>query len=439
MTQKLTKATVARMKPGAKARVAFDDELPGFAVKVLPSGRRTFIFQYRHGGRGGTLRRINIGEFRDPPLTEIDTVDGARRKAAEHRAAVLRGEDPFAALQVAKTGEIEAARREAEQKENPDPKTVNDLAREYLARWAGRKRDGGKADRRALEKDVLPAIGDLPISGVTRRDVVRVLDKIGDRGAPVMANRTHALVRRLFNFALARGLLAISPVVKIERAPETPRKRHLSTEEIPTFWGALDAATCEPNIKSLFRFMLLTGRRRSEALFINAREIDREHVWRIPASRIKNAKDFYLPLPPMAAQILDATGVDEETGYYFVSARTGQPYEPRSVDHACRDLFLPRQRTSRAVEWTAPLPGMERIVPHDLRRTAATHMRAIGISREDVKLVLGHTDNDVLGRHYDLHDGLAEKRRALQLWTGYLADLLVPKVGNVVDLQLARA
>jgi hypothetical protein len=66
-------------------------------------------------------------------------------------------------------------------------------------------------------------------------------------------------------------------------------------------------------------------------------------------------------------------------------------------------------------------------------------MRAIGISREDVKLVLGHTDNDVLGRHYDLHDGLAEKRRALQLWTGYLADLLVPKVGNVVDLQLARA
>jgi integrase len=223
-----------------------------------------------------------------------------------------------------------------------------------------------------------------------------------------MANRAHALVRRLFNFALARGLLAISPVVKIERTPETPRKRHLSAEEIRTFRGALDVASCEPNIKALLRFTLLTGRRRSEALLINAREIDRERIWCLPASRTKNGKDFFLPLPPMALEILDAIGADEKTGYYFVSSRTGQPYEPRSVDHACRDLFLPRQGTNRSAEWKAPLSGMERIVPHDLRRTAATHMRAIGISREDVKLVLGHTETDVLGRHYDKHDGLAD-------------------------------
>jgi Arm DNA-binding domain len=140
------------MKSGAKERVAFDEELPGFAVKVLPSGRRVFIFQYRHGGRGGRLRRITISEFRDPPLTELDTVDGARRKAAEYRAEVLRGEDPFATLQAAKAAEIEAARREAE---SPDPKTVTNLATEYLARWASKKRDGGTADKRALDKDVL--------------------------------------------------------------------------------------------------------------------------------------------------------------------------------------------------------------------------------------------------------------------------------------------
>jgi hypothetical protein len=162
MTEKLTKATVARMKSGAKERVAFDEELPGFAVKVLPSGRRVFIFQYRHGGRGGRLRRITISEFRDPPLTELDTVDGARRKAAEYRAEVLRGEDPFATLQAAKAAEIEAARREAE---SPDPKTVTNLATEYLARWASKKRDGGTADKRALDKDVLPEIGALPMAG----------------------------------------------------------------------------------------------------------------------------------------------------------------------------------------------------------------------------------------------------------------------------------
>jgi hypothetical protein len=66
-------------------------------------------------------------------------------------------------------------------------------------------------------------------------------------------------------------------------------------------------------------------------------------------------------------------------------------------------------------------------------------MRAIGISREDVKFVLGHIDADVLGRHYDKHDGLPEKRRALQLWTSYVADLLHPKTGNVVPIPRAAA
>ena len=403
-------------------------------------GRRVFIFQYRHGGRGGRLRRITISEFRDPPLTELDTVDGARRKAAKYRAEVLRGEDPFATLQAAKAAEIEAARREAE---SPDPKTVTDLATEYLARWASKKRDGGTADKRALDKDVLPEIGALPIAGVTRRHIVRLLDKITDRGAPVMANRTHALVHRLFNFALARGLLTISPVVKIERSAETPRKRHLSVEEIPVFWRGLDAAVCEANIQALFRFMLLTARRRSEALFINARELDlKQGLWTIPEDHMKNGFAFLLPLPPAAIAILEEVGADKETGFYFISSRTGQPYEPRSIDHACRDLFLPRKRKLKlGVEKppAPPLAGMERIVPHDLRRTASTHMRSIGVSREDVKFVLAHRETDVLGKVYDLYEGLDEKRRALKLWAGYVDNLLSPKPRNVAQFPRAAA
>jgi integrase len=373
-------------------------------------------------------------------LVETDTVDGARRKAAEHRAATLRGEDPYLSLQAAKAAEIQAVRREAEQRENPDPKIVTDLAQEYLRRWAGKKADGGATDRRVLDKDVLPAIGHLPISAVTRRDIVRLLDKIADRGAPIMANRTHALVRRLFNFALARGLLTTSPVVKIERNEETARDRHLASTEIPIFLRGLENANCEPNIKALLRFMLVTARRRSEALLINEAEIDRaQGIWVLPAERVKNGKEFLLPLPPMALKILDEVGADPNTGYFFSSSRTGQPYQGRSIDHACRDLFIPRHRNKKKDAPKSPLARMEPLTPHDLRRSAATNMRAIGISREDVKLVLGHTDTDVLGRHYDKYDGLQEKRRALQLWTNHLADLLTPRADNIVGLQRTRA
>ena len=229
-----------------------------------------------------------------------------------------------------------------------------------------------------------------------------------------MANRTHALVRRLFNFGLARGLLTISPVVKIERNEETARNRHLSAKEIPVFLRGLEAASCEPNIKALLRFMLITARRRSEALLINAAEIDRaQGVWLLPGERAKNGKEFLLPLPPMALDILDEIGVHPKSGYFFTSDRTGQPYQGRSIDHACRDLFIPRQRNKRKDAPEPPLARMEPITPHDLRRSAATNMRAIGISREDVKLVLGHTDTDVPA---DTMTNMTVSKRSAEPW-----------------------
>jgi integrase len=91
--------------------------------------------------------------------------------------------------------------------------------------------------------------------------------------------------------------------------------------------------------------------RRSEALFINARELVKQGLWTIPEEHMKNGFAFLLPLPPAAIAILEEVGADKETGFYFISSRTGQPYEPRSIDHACRDLFLPRKRKlKRGVE-----------------------------------------------------------------------------------------
>ncbi len=434
MTEKLTKSFIAKLSAGDKERVIFDSELPGFAVKALPSGRRVFFYQYRLGGRGGTLRRVTIGEYRDPPSVDLETVEGCRRKAAEYRVAVRQGVDPFAELAEKREAAAAAARAAAEEEANPDPKTIKDLSDEYLQRWAVKKKDGGAADKRALNRDILPAIGEKKIGDVTRRDIVKMLDAITDRGSPVSANRTLALTSRLFTFALARGLVTASPCVKIERQEEKPRDRVLSADEIPTFWSALDRSTMEPNLRELLRFILITGRRKSEALFINKREIDRKNsTWLIPASRTKNGRDFLTWLSPSAVKLLDDIGADEESGYYFTSAHFGAPFDPRSVDHACRDLFKVRERSKKRGKEAPkpPLPDTEPFTPHDLRRTAATMMREIGVSKDDVALVLGHTDPSVLGRHYDKYAGLAEKKRALALWADRLQAILEPRPSNV--------
>ena len=118
-----------------------------------------------------------------------------------------------------------------------------------------------------------------------------------------------------------------------------------------------------------------------------------------------------------------------DSGYLLPSKLTGEPYRGQSVDHATRYLFDPRpipQAKKRLQQKTSapPLAGlMERFTPHDLRRTVATRMRELGISRGDVKMVLNHVETDVTAR-YDRYDGVAEKRRALNLWAGRLAQII---------------
>jgi integrase len=130
-------------------------------------------------------------------------------------------------------------------------------------------------------------------------------------------------------------------------------------------------------------------------------------------------------------------------GYLFPSSLTGSPYRGQSIDHATRYLFNPRRsRASKRSPSKAPSPPlgglMERFTPHDLRRTVATRMRELGISRGDVMMVLNHVETDVTAR-YDKYDGLAEKRRALDLWAARLEQIIAGDLSASNVVALARA
>jgi integrase len=261
-----------------------------------------------------------------------------------------------------------------------------------------------------------------------------------------MANRCLAGVRRMFNFAIERGLLEASPCVKI-RPPgqETERERNLSDEEIKAVWPALDRSTMEPNIRRLLRFMLVTAQRKGEVVGMHEREINRaDATWTIPADRVKNKRDHVVPLSALALEIIgdERKGKDDER-WIFASTRTGEPYQERSIDHAVRDLLMHRPPPKGRKPSTKPkaplvLEGFEAFTPHDLRRTAATKMRELGISKDDVKLVLNHKDRSVTGRHYDRYEGLREKRHALDVWARRLMALTRLAESNVVELQAAN-
>ncbi len=282
---------------------------------------------------------------------------------------------------------------------------------------------------------------------ISRRDVVTLLNAIVDRNAPIQANRTLTILRRMFRFAVGQAILDISPCDQVERpSAENERNRALGEDEIRLLWRALETASMEPNARRILRLMLVTGQRKGEVMGLHVQEVDFDKaLWTLPASRAKNGREHLIPLSPHAQRII-TEAPPNEAGFVFPSRLIGEPYRGQSIDHATRYLFdarpaskRPRRRIAGDPKVKAPpLAGiMGRFTPHDLRRTVATRMRELGISRGDVKMILNHVETDVTAR-YDRYDGLAEKRRALDLWAKHLMQIIDGEAPAENVVELAR-
>jgi integrase len=419
---RLTDRVVEALQPRAVRYEVWDDARKGFGVRITPRGVKSFVWVYHFDGRP---RRLTLGTY--PRLT----LATAGVKFAEAKRLLDEGIDPGSRVVSAR-----AAERGAE--------TIEDLVASYLERYARPRKRSASEDERILRKDVLSRWPGRKVKDITRRDVVMLVNGIVDRGAPIQANRTLAILRRMFNFAIGQAMIDVSPCDRVEPpSSENQRDRALSDEEIRLFWHALDGAPMEPNARRLLRLMIATGQRKGEVIGIQAQEVDFDRgVWVLPAHRAKNGREHLIPLSPLARQIL-AEVPPNERGYFFPSRLTGSPYRGQSIDHATRYLFnerppsRPRKKADEPLK-RPPLVGiMERFTPHDLRRTVATRMRELGISRGDVKMVLNHVESDVTAR-YDKYDGLTEKRRALQIWGNRLEQIVRGEAASNV-VELARA
>ncbi len=262
---KLTVRGLDALKPKAERYEVWEDGRTGLGVRVSPAGRKSWVFMYRFNGKA---RRMGLGTY---PAVGLAS---ARVKHAKAKELLTKGDDPCA-LHVEKR----RAERQAE--------TVADLAAEYLEKWAKPRKRSAAEDERILNKDVLPAWGKRKAKDIRRRDVILLLDEIVERGSPMQANRTLAVVRRMFNFGISRDILDATPVAMV-RAPakENQRERVLAPEEIRVFWNGLDKAPMSPAIKLALKLELVTGQRKGELVGAALPEFDfEENVWTIPAER----------------------------------------------------------------------------------------------------------------------------------------------------------
>jgi len=211
MRERLTDSIVRSLKPEAKEYVRRDSMSPGLAMRVHPSGRKTWVFFYDYRKR---RRKMTLGVYPEVSLR------AARDLSHEARSSRNQGEDS-GRVQVLET--IRMA-------ETPN---VEELSVLYLDRHARYRKQTWREDRRILEKDVLPHWRHRPITEIRRRDVAHLLDAIAGRGARFSANSTQVVLSSMFNYAVEMEYLPANPALGLsKRGQYVRRERSLSDREL---------------------------------------------------------------------------------------------------------------------------------------------------------------------------------------------------------------
>jgi integrase len=436
----ITKTNIERLDKPTEGRVDyFDDVLRGFGVRVSPTVKTYF-----------TMRRVNGKLVR----AKIDTADKVTAEQARKRAEGMlsdmgKGHDP----NEHKREKVRLAEDKAMEI------TVAKLCTEYIERHAKKFKRSWETDERILNHDVIPAWGKRRAADIVKRDVVLLLEKIVDRGSPVMANNTFAVIRKMFNFAVERDILPHTPCYGVKPpAPKVSRERALSEAEIKTFWSNLDGCAMSAEIMRALKLILTTAQRPGEVIGMHTSEIDGEW-WTIPAERAKNKKTHRVYLSALArgiiAEAIDQAGAGREvpadqeySGFVFPTPHTQKVQSiagqalivavSRGLASPVLDAKGKPLFDSKGIPATVNKIGVDHFTPHDLRRTAATFMAQSGEMDEVIDAILNHAKQGVI-KVYNQFKYDAQKQLALESWARKLAAITTGTESNVIPLRRKAA
>jgi integrase len=394
----------------------------GFMLRHWPGGERTFVVRYQ---RDGGQQVTTLGNY---PAVSLEQ---AHDEHAQIRRMLARGLDP----QQERRRIAEQQEAERRKRQTSDAITVRNVVAEWGWHYARRHRKNPREAVRLLRAYTESWEG-RPVREITKRDVVTLLDRIVARGSGVMANRIDSLGKQAFRFAMERDLIESNPWVGTVRpgGDERARQRKLAETEIRTFWRALgDQKTkAAEHVRLALKLVLATGQRPGEVAGARWDEFG-GGTWTIPAHRAKNGRAHPVPLSDLALEIIEQLKpLAKGRPHLFPSAHSKQKREAPMLELALSRAL----RNNRADD--GRIFGLPWFTPHDLRRTAASMMTALGIPRLHVSKVLNHTDRDITGRVYDTHDYGPEMKQALQTWADHLRAIVAGKAAKVVPIGKER-
>jgi integrase len=407
LTDKLLRAIAGKGEPHEQI---WDQRIRGLVARVGERGGISFSAVARQRGGSRAPIRLHIGSY------PVMSLGDARQRARVLLRELADGIDPRA--RAAEQKRVEAAKHAGR---------FSVVAEDFIRRHVVGKRTA-KAIELRIRRDLVARWGDRPIAGVKRLDVVSMVDAIADRGHPEAARQSFVYARRLFRWAVARGLLEHAPTDHLNPSDlvgaKKPRQRLLTDAELALIWRAAKATPYPdgPYIKLL----LLLGVRRSELGQAVWDEFDLgRKLWTLPPARMKSDEGFAVPLPPKAVDILRA--LPRFVSGYVFTARGDRPLN---------DFGTVKQRLDQRI---AALNGGGPIAAwtlHDIRRTFRTGLSTLGIAPHAAELCLAHRQPG-LARVYDLHRFEPEKRHALNAWAARLLNIVEPHPDKAVRLRTA--
>lgn len=390
----LTDAQVRKIKPIDKKKRYSDEK--GLYLEVTPSGGRFWRLKYRFNGRESTL---TIGSYPEVSLAQ------ARRVRDEARIQLYNNIDPNAA----KNQRLE---------QTDKSKLFKVLAMQWMQDRKEAITEGTYLrDLSVFEKDLFPALGDMPIDQIKGKDVLACAKKIEERGALEMAKRSIPLTGRIFRYAIRKGIIENDPTPHLQEALKPRKVKHmarLDISEFPPFLERMDRYHGSILVKTALQLMTLTFVRTAELINMEWNEIDFDnHLWRIPAYKMKMALPHIVPLSRQAIELIESLRpITGNKQFVFYNHSKAKPLSNNALLSAIRTMGY-----------------MGKMTGHGFRGLASTTLHEQGYMHDAIEIQLAHTVGNSVSQAYNHAQHLEYRTKMMQEWSDFIDGL---RDGNLI-------